>query len=70
MELVKAVTGKDAVVPGTLNSWDVLQLSTGGSWEVRLPSQLADYQDELESLLGRVFSGSSRLPENFALAVS
>jgi hypothetical protein len=34
-----------------------------------LPPSLNDYQEELELLLGRVFSGRPRLPENLALAL-
>lgn len=50
-------------------SLGILSQAGGGGWIVSLPPDLKVYQDELEALLGRVFSGNNqRLPENFALA--
>lgn len=46
---------------------DVL-CDNGRSWSVELPPKLKVYQPELEALLGKVFAGRARRPENFALA--
>ena len=40
----------------------------GITWVVSLPPRLKVYQGELEDLLGKVFAGRQRRPENFPLA--
>lgn len=46
---------------------DIVTVSESGSWSVSLPPSLTSYQEELESLLARVFRNRYS-PENLALA--
>ena len=46
---------------------EVLSRSTNGAWTLNLPPELRDAQNEIESLLGRVFADKSSL-ENFQRA--
>lgn len=47
---------------------DILTQNASGNWVLALPSRLRDYQDELELLLGRAFTGRPRCQENLELA--
>jgi len=47
---------------------DILCESDSGSWVLRLPPVLRAQQQELEQMLGKVFSGRPSSKENFALA--
>lgn len=47
---------------------DILCESDSGSWVLRLPPVLKAQQQELEQMLGKVFSGRPSSKENFALA--
>lgn len=47
---------------------EILSQGHSGSWVLKLPPRLQAYQTELESLLGRVFSGRPRSRENLELA--
>lgn len=47
---------------------NILSQNTSGSWVLALPAKLRKHQDELELLLGRVFAGRPRCPENLELA--
>lgn len=46
---------------------EVLILGSSGSWVLNLPKELHKHQVEIETLLGRVFSGKQS-HENFMLA--
>ena len=46
----------------------LLSVSENGAFVLSLPANLKDYQPELEGLLGKVFSGRPRSPNNLALA--
>jgi hypothetical protein len=61
---------KDASRSSTLESpsfLDILSQGNAGAWVLRLPPSLRAYENELESLLGRVFSGRQSA-ENLELA--
>lgn len=47
---------------------DILTQNAAGAWVLCLPTRLRAYQDELEILLGRAFSGRPRCQENLELA--
>lgn len=47
---------------------DILTQNATGNWVLCLPSRLKEFQDELEMLLGRAFTGRPRCPENLELA--
>lgn len=47
---------------------EILTQNSSGNWVLALPPRLKGYQDELELLLGRAFSGRPRCPENLELA--
>lgn len=47
---------------------EILSESENGAWVLRLPPSLREHQQELESLLGKVFSGRPPSAENLALA--
>lgn len=47
---------------------DILTQNAAGNWVLCLPSRLREYQDELEMLLARAFTGRPRCPENLELA--
>jgi hypothetical protein len=46
----------------------ILSFSDAGSWILALPPKLRPHQPELESMLGKVFSGRRSSPDNLALA--
>jgi len=46
----------------------ILSFSDAGSWILALPPKLKPHQGELESMLGKVFSGRRSSPDNLALA--
>jgi len=47
---------------------DILSQGNAGAWVLKLPPKLQVYQNELESLLGRVFSECPRSTDNLELA--
>lgn len=47
---------------------EILTQNSSGAWLLCLPQRLREYQDELELLLGRAFSGRPRCNENLELA--
>ncbi len=47
---------------------DILSEVGGDTWVVSLPPRLKAYEGELQALLGKVFAGRRRRPENFPLA--
>ncbi len=47
---------------------DILTQNSAGNWVLQLPQRLKTYEDELEMLLGRAFTGRPRCPENLELA--
>ncbi len=47
---------------------DILTQNSAGNWVLCLPTRLRDFQDELEMLLGRAFTGRPRCQENLELA--
>ncbi len=47
---------------------DILTQNASGSWILCLPTRLREFQDELEMLLGKAFSGRPRCQENLELA--
>jgi hypothetical protein len=47
---------------------DILSQNSSGNWVLNLPARLKPYQDELELLLGRAFTGRPRCQENLELA--
>jgi hypothetical protein len=49
-------------------SLGILSFSESGKWVLALPPRLRPHQPELESMLGRVFSGRRSSPDNLALA--
>jgi len=67
MVMARAATASQ-VMRDDLYFLEVLSENNAGNWVVSLPPKLKIYQPELEALLGKVFSGRSRLPENFPLA--
>lgn len=57
---------------GTLESptffLDVIAQGNNDRWVLNLPPRLRVYQNEIEALLGKVFSGRPKSPDNLELA--
>jgi hypothetical protein len=66
MTIVKDVS-RSSTLESPSSFLDILSQGSAGAWVLRLPPSLRTYENELESLLGRVFSGRQSA-ENLELA--
>jgi hypothetical protein len=68
MSVVKHATAGYGTLESSSYFLDILSQGNSGAWVLKLPPRLQTYQTELESLLGKVFSGRPNSRENLELA--